>query len=97
MARTLQQLKESIEYLIQHQGKDAPVAAFIFTKEHVVEMNEETMEGKYFSDDFNAVILSKIENTYYIAEKVNECISDEIHHLKFVNECIADLKIVAAK
>lgn len=84
MYRTLQQLKESIEYLIQHQGKDAPVAAFIFTKEHVVEMNEETMKGKYFSDDFNAKVLSEIDNTYNIAEKVNECIADEIHRLKIV-------------
>jgi len=38
MYRTLQQLKESVERLILEQGKDAPVAAFIFTKEDVVEM-----------------------------------------------------------
>ena len=82
MYRTLQELKESIEYLIRHQGKDALVAAFIFTKEDVVEMNEETMEEKYFSDDFNAKVLSEIGNTYNIVEKVNECIADEIHRLK---------------
>jgi len=82
MYRTLQQLKESVERLILEQGKDAPVAAFIFTKEDVVEMNEETMEGKYFSDDFNAKVLSEIDSTYSIAEKVNECIADEISRLK---------------
>ena len=33
MARTLQQLKESVERLIEQQGNDAPVAAFVFTND----------------------------------------------------------------
>jgi hypothetical protein len=41
MSRTLQQLKESVERLIEQQGNDAPVAAFIFTNEDVFVMDED--------------------------------------------------------
>jgi hypothetical protein len=41
MTRTLLQLKESVERLIEQQGNDAPVAAFIFTNEDVYVMDED--------------------------------------------------------
>ena len=40
MARTLQQLKESVEHLIEQQGNDAPVAYWIYTNEDVFVMDE---------------------------------------------------------
>jgi len=40
MNRTLQQLKESVDRLIEQQGANASCAAFIFTKEDVFEMDE---------------------------------------------------------
>ena len=41
MARTLLQLKETVDRLIEQQGNDAPVAAFIFTNEDVYVMDED--------------------------------------------------------
>ena len=41
MARTLLQLKESVDRLIEQQGEHAPVAAFIFTNEDVYVMDED--------------------------------------------------------
>jgi hypothetical protein len=40
MNRTLQQLKESVERLIEQQGAEASCAALIFTKEDVFERDE---------------------------------------------------------
>jgi hypothetical protein len=82
MARTLQQLKESIDRLIDEQGKDAPVAAFIFTKDDVFLMDEETLEETYLSVDVCDQVLNEVEENDYIVEQVFECIDDEIRRLK---------------
>ena len=41
MAQTLQQLKESVERLIEQQGAEASCAALIFTKEDVFNMDDD--------------------------------------------------------
>jgi hypothetical protein len=41
MARTLQQLKESVEHLIDDQGENAPVAYWIYTNDDVFVMDED--------------------------------------------------------
>jgi uncharacterized protein with PhoU and TrkA domain len=81
MARTLQQLKESIETLIEQQGKDAPVAAFIFTQEDVFEMDE-NCDQVNFPLDVADLVLNEVEDTDYIFQQVFECIDDEIRRLK---------------
>lgn len=81
MARTLQQLKESIEKLIESQGVDAPVAAFIFTQEDVFELDSEGNPIYLPLDDID-VVLNEIETGDYIFEQVFECIDDEIRRLK---------------
>ena len=48
MNRTLQQLKESVEKLIEQQGAEASCAAFIFTKEDVYDDND-----FYFSEEIS--------------------------------------------
>ena len=84
MARTLQQLKESIETMIESQGKDAPVAAFIFTQEDVFELDSEGNPINLPLGDID-VVLNQIETGDYIFEKVFECIDDEIRRLKLVD------------
>lgn len=82
MARTLQQLKESIERLIEQQGADAPVAAFIFTKNDAVEYdyygNETPLPGENDVDE----VLTNIEENDWIYEQIFDCIEDEIKELK---------------
>lgn len=82
MARTLQQLKESVENLISQQGADAPVAAFIFTQEDVYEVDEETLDQNHLPLDVAEQVLDEIEGYDYIYEKVFECIEDQITMLK---------------
>jgi len=78
MARTLQQLQESITRLIEQQGPDAPVAAFIFTMNDVFLMDEDTLEETPLPVDVCADVLNEVEDSDYICEQVFEMIDDEL-------------------
>jgi hypothetical protein len=78
MARTLQQLQESITRLIDQQGPDAPCAAFIFTMEDVFLCDEDTLEETPLPVDVCADVLNEVEDSDYICEQVFEMIDDEI-------------------
>jgi hypothetical protein len=78
MARTLQQLQESITRLIDQQGPDAPVAAFIFTMEDVFLIDEDTLEETPLPVDVCADVLNEVEDSDYICEQVFEMIDDEL-------------------
>lgn len=77
MARTLQALKESIEKLIEQQGKDAPVAAFIFTQEDVFNLDEDGNPEHIYIDDAT-VVLNEIEENDWIYEQVFDAIANEM-------------------
>jgi hypothetical protein len=78
MARTLQQLQQSVARLIEQQGPDAPVAAFIFTMEDVFLIDEDTMEETHLPVDVCADVLNEVEDSDYICEQVFEMIDDEL-------------------
>ena len=59
MNRTLQQLKESVDRLIEQQGADASCAAYIFTKNDVYVENDDC-EQLYFDEE----ITNKVLNDY---------------------------------
>jgi hypothetical protein len=77
MNRTLQQLKESVDRLIEQQGAEASCAAFIFTKEDVFEMNDDGDEV-YFNEEITNKVLRNLDETDYILEKAFDCIEDYI-------------------
>jgi hypothetical protein len=81
MARTLQQLKESVERLIQQQGENSPVAAFIFTKEDVIELDE-NFDPISLSDEIVEEVLNEIEENDWIYEQIGTCIDDEVRDAK---------------
>jgi hypothetical protein len=81
MARTLQDLKDSIENLIQLQGKNAPVAAFIFTSEDVVEYDENG-EPFHFTEEQTNQVLNSLSDKDWIYDKIFSAIEDEITLLK---------------
>lgn len=81
MSRTLQDLKNSIEIMIQEQGKDAPVAAWIYTQEDVFEIDENG-DPIYLPLDDIAKVLNEVEDGDYLHEQIGECIDDEIRRLK---------------
>lgn len=80
MARTLLQLKQSIERLIEQQGENAPVAAFLFTQEDVCVYNEE-YEPQYQPIETVEKVLNSIEENDYIYETVFAMIDDELTDL----------------
>ena len=77
MNRTLQQLKESVDRLIEQQGPDASCAAFIFTKEDVYVMNDDG-EEVYFDEEITDQVLDDLDGTDYLIEKAFDCITDYI-------------------
>ena len=77
MNRTLSQLKESVERLIEQQGENASCAAFIFTKEDVFEMDENG-DAFYLDAEITNKVLNDLDETDYILEKAFDCIDDYI-------------------
>ena len=75
MNRTLQQLKESVERLIEQQGAEASCAALIFTKEDVFNMDENG-EEVYFSEQITNKVLNNLDETDYLVERAFDCIDD---------------------
>lgn len=84
MARTLQQLKETVERLIEQQGKDAPVAAWIYTQEDVFEMDEENNPTPY-PLEITKEVLNEVADLDYIGSQIGECIDDEVKRLQIRN------------
>ena len=77
MNRTLKQLKESVDRLIEQQGETASCAAYIFTKEDVFVMNDDG-EEEYFGEEITNKVLNDLDETDYILEQAFDCIEDYI-------------------
>ena len=77
MNRTLQQLKESVERLIEQQGAEASCTAIILTKEDVFEMDENGDEV-YFSEEITNKVLNDLDETDYLIEQAFNCIEDAL-------------------
>jgi hypothetical protein len=77
MNRTLQQLKETVERLIEQQGADASCAAFIFTKEDVFVVNDDCEQVR-FSEEITNKVLNDLDETDYLLEQAFGCIEDYI-------------------
>ena len=77
MNRTLQQLKESVERLIEQQGAEASCAALIFTKEDVFNMDDDG-NPVYCSEEITDQVLDDLDGTDYLIEKAFDCINDYI-------------------
>jgi hypothetical protein len=87
MYRTLGELQESVNRLIENQGKDAPVAAFVFTKEDVFyyPIGEDGFEDLDTQEHLNAEdtddVLTEVGGCDYIYEQVFEIIEDEVRRV----------------
>ena len=77
MNRTLQQLKETVDLLIEQQGAEASCAALIFTKEDVFVEND-IGEQVYFDEEITNKVLNDLDETDYVLEQAFDCIDDYI-------------------
>ena len=88
MYRTLSELRNSIDNLIRQQGKDAPCAAFVFTKEDVFfyPKDENGIEDLDTQENLNAEdtddVLTELGGCDYIYEQVFEIIEDEVKRVR---------------
>jgi len=77
---TLSQLKQRIDQLIERQGEDSPVAAFIYTKEDVVEYDDDGDEVEIEDDRIIEDVLYEVEYTESIYTYIQDSIDDELSH-----------------
>ncbi len=82
MYRTLSELRDSINQLIESQGENAACAAFVFTQHDVFEFNEETNQEDYFPSLFTQDVLADVGGSDYIYEQIGEVIDDSIRDRK---------------
>lgn len=82
MYRTLSELLNSVNQMIEEHGEDAPCAAFVFTKNDVFEYDVENDDDRYFPDVFTQDVLCDVGGSSYIYEQVGEMIDDYIRMRK---------------
>ena len=75
---TLSQLKQRIDQLIEAQGEESPVAAFIYTKEDVVQYDDDFNEVEIEDDTIIEDVLYEVEDTDYIYTVIHDVIEDEL-------------------
>jgi len=77
---TLSQLKQRIDQLIERQGEESPVAAFIYTKEDVVLYDDDFNEVEIEDDRIIEDVLYEVEYIESIYTYIHESIEDELRH-----------------
>ena len=75
---TLSQLKQRIDKLIEAQGEESPVAAFIYTKEDVVQYDDDGNEVEIEDDRIIEDVLYNVEDTDWIYTQIQDSIDDEL-------------------
>ncbi len=78
---TLSQLKQRIDKLIEDQGEESPVAAFIYTKEDVVQYDDDGNEVEIEDDTIIEDVLYEVEDTDYIYTVINDTIDDQLNEV----------------
>jgi hypothetical protein len=75
---TLSQLKQRIDKLIEDQGEESPVAAFIYTKEDVALYDDDFNEVEIEDDRIIEDVLYNVEDTDWIYTQIQDSIDDEL-------------------
>ncbi len=75
---TLSQLKQRIDQLIETQGEESPVAAFIYTKEDVVQYDDDFNEVEIEDNTIIEDVLYNVEDTDWIYTQIQDSIDDEL-------------------
>ena len=81
MHRSLAELRDRIEVLINKHGEDASVAAFIFTPADVFTIDEETSDETYLPHDQAEEVLHAVGDDDYIYEQIGDIINDEVRRV----------------
>ena len=75
MTRTLLELRKSVDQLISYHGADAPVAAWIFTKDDVIDFPD----GEYnVSEEVANKVINSLDDYDHIYTEIFDCIDGEL-------------------
>ena len=80
MTRTLAELRQQIERLIQQQGEQSPVAAWIYTKEDVVDYPDDVV----VTEEVATKVINNLDQYDYIYTEIFECIDEELRQAKVI-------------
>tara|TARA_Y100000287_G_scaffold172383_1_gene159584 strand:- start:1255 stop:1518 length:264 start_codon:yes stop_codon:yes gene_type:complete len=82
MYRTLSELKDQVNSLIEQQGENATCASFIYTKEDVFYFNDVENDEVYLPVDDANQVLNEVGDTDYIYQQIGELIDDEVSRIR---------------
>jgi hypothetical protein len=81
MTRTLAELRQQIDNLIKQQGENASVAAWIYTKEDVLDYPDEDVT---VTEEVATKVINNLDQCDYIYTEIFDCIDDELRQLKVI-------------
>ncbi len=78
MTRTLAELRQQIDNLIKQQGENASVAAWIYTKEDVLDYPDEDVT---VTEEVATKVINNLDQCDYIYTEIFDRIDDELREL----------------
>lgn len=78
MTRTLAELRQQIDKLIQQQGENASVAAWIYTKEDVLDYPDEDVT---VTEEVADKVINNLDQYDYIYTEIFDRIDDELRQM----------------
>ena len=81
MTRTLLELRKSVDQLINYHGADAPVAAWIFTKDDVIDYPDVVGEKFNISDELANKVINSLDDYDHIYTEIFDCIDGELREV----------------
>jgi hypothetical protein len=82
MYRTLSELKDQVNALIEQQGENATCASFIYTKEDVFYFEDVDNNELYLSQHDSDQVLYEVGNTDDIYTQIGEIVDDEVQRVR---------------
>ena len=80
MTRTLAELRQAVEQLIQRHGENAPVAAWIYTKDDVLDYPDEAE----VTDDVANKVIESLDQYDHIYTEIFDCIDEELRQMNVI-------------
>lgn len=77
MTRTLSELRQAVEQMIRRQGENAPVAAWIYTKEDVMDYPDEVN----VTESVAHKVIENLDDYDHIYTEIFDCIDEELRQM----------------
>jgi len=81
MTRTLAELRQQIDNLIKQQGENASVAAWIYTKEDVLDYPDESVT---VTEEVATKVIDSLDQYDHIYTEIFDIIDDELRELNVI-------------